>query len=493
MAVEKRTHRAVNVGLCAGLGVLAPLAAYAVSMPYDAVHEVVASGAAPFAVGAVVGVGSLAISNAVSDRRAEKPETAARKTEKKKKGDTTVGGETAVKGVPVIQRAPGAMGEEEAWAQIDALMDDDRISCDPEHAQDLYQIALDELSRTGGDRVQAAGSSAAGRSPDTTEAYVALAKDAPQRAQQQGTDSTAAYVALAHGSSRNDAADDGGARPSADPESTDVYLSLVKDSSTRGAGKAAHDRPHQKPAAAPAASSAPDSTETYVAIAMGGAAAARAQRIQSTETRGGRVDQPVDEESAGLDEDALCIAARDAAMESLYGPDVVTSAGATSGWGYVEPVQHIGSDVDTTDPNLSREEIWARAIAILEEDEEDVPRPHGAHFARSVTVSEVERAMEEQGINEPPSLQYAVAARMATAAPVPSASGGLAPGRVAAVAEGARQTAMHSRVNELIEEEFDKVDSQSVRHTSHEYLKVIQGGTASMPCVQEDERMQAEA
>lgn len=471
MAVEKRTHRAVNVGLCAGLGVLAPLAAYAVSMPYDAVHEVVASGAAPFAVGAVVGVGSLAISNAVSDRRAEKPETAARKTEKKKKGDTTVGGETAVKGVPVIQRAPGAMGEEEAWAQIDALMDDDRISCDPEHAQDLYQIALDELSRTGGDRVQAAGSSAAGRSLDTTEAY----------------------VALAHGSSRNDAADDGGARPSADPESTDVYLSLVKDSSTRGAGKAAHDRPHQKPAAVPAASSAPDTTETYVAIAMGGAAAARAQRIQPSETRGGRDDQPVDEESAELDEDALCIAARDAAMESLYGPDVVTSAGATSGWGYVEPVQHIGSDVDTTDPNLSREEIWARAIAILEEDEEDVPRPHGAHFARSVTVSEVERAMEEQGINEPPSLQYAVAARMATAAPVPSASGGLAPGRVAAVAEGARQTAMHSRVNELIEEEFDKVDSQSVRHTSHEYLKVIQGGTASMPCVQEDERMQAEA
>ena len=46
---------------------------------------------------------------------------------------------------------------------------------------------------------------------------------------------------------------------------------------------------------------------------------------------------------------------------------------------------------------------------------------------------------------------------------------------------------MHSRVNSLIEEEFDQVPSQSVRRTSREYLRVIQGGTASFPRLRAEE------
>ena len=42
---------------------------------------------------------------------------------------------------------------------------------------------------------------------------------------------------------------------------------------------------------------------------------------------------------------------------------------------------------------------------------------------------------------------------------------------------------MHARVNEILGEEVDKVDSQSMRRTAHEYLRVIQGGTISMPRV----------
>lgn len=56
--------------------------------------------------------------------------------------------------------------------------------------------------------------------------------------------------------------------------------------------------------------------------------------------------------------------------------------------------------------------------------------------------------------------------------------------RAAAIAEGRRATDFHAHVNDLIEEEMDQVSSACVRHTSHEYLKVIQGGTMSMPRVQ---------
>lgn len=56
--------------------------------------------------------------------------------------------------------------------------------------------------------------------------------------------------------------------------------------------------------------------------------------------------------------------------------------------------------------------------------------------------------------------------------------------RMAAIAEGGRATREHSHVNELIEEEFNRVPSKSVHHTAHEYLKVIEGGTAAMPALQ---------
>ena len=49
------------------------------------------------------------------------------------------------------------------------------------------------------------------------------------------------------------------------------------------------------------------------------------------------------------------------------------------------------------------------------------------------------------------------------------------------MAEGARSTGLHTRVNEILEEELDKVSSQSVRTCSREYLRVIQGGTMAMP------------
>ncbi|WP_297037519.1 hypothetical protein, partial [uncultured Enorma sp.] len=58
------------------------------------------------------------------------------------------------------------------------------------------------------------------------------------------------------------------------------------------------------------------------------------------------------------------------------------------------------------------------------------------------------------------------------------------PSRANAIAEGRRANRMHAHVNELIEQELGQIASPAVRRSSREYLRVIQGGTASMPALQ---------
>lgn len=114
-----------------------------------------------------------------------------------------------------------------------------------------------------------------------------------------------------------------------------------------------------------------------------------------------------------------------------------------------EPVD----DVPVADYS-GHEDMWAAALAVLAED-----APAGEAFA--------------------PAAPKRPAAHMAPAAPDDED----AAQRARAVAEGERSTRMHARVNEILGEEVDKVDSQSMRRTAHEYLRVIQGGTISMPRV----------
>lgn len=99
------------------------------------------------------------------------------------------------------------------------------------------------------------------------------------------------------------------------------------------------------------------------------------------------------------------------------------------------------------------EDMWAEALAILEEKPEPIEQkpPRGAHFRKIENTDPVN------------------------------------PLRMSAVAEGANETVRHTRINEILEEELEKVPSQSMRSTSREYLRVIQGGTMSMP------RLSAEA
>lgn len=183
-------------GLGCGAVMLAPRTAMALpfaldSLPLDRLSALAETDVAPFAVGALVGCAVTSVVAAVElagmqKRQAAEAEQAADEAAPQMPADASA---TAVfeapregftsrimtklsaarrdpgEGVPVIARASGAPTEAEAWAEIDAFMDESPFSCDPSKSQDLYQIALAELAgqRTGtvGTRAGAAGTSAA--------------------------------------------------------------------------------------------------------------------------------------------------------------------------------------------------------------------------------------------------------------------------------------------------------------------------------------------
>lgn len=138
----------------------------------------------------------------------------------------------------------------------------------------------------------------------------------------------------------------------------------------------------------------------------------------------------------------------------------VVSAGAQPAGAVSRTAAATGNAAVATDNAAAgyagREDIWASALDILAEG------TSGSKGAEPQAVPYVGRHMRP------------------AAAPADAA-------RAAAVAEGRRANEMHQHVNSLIEEELGQVPSSSVRRSSREYLRVIQGGTASMP------RLQAEA
>ena len=164
--------------------------------------------------------------------------------------------------------------------------------------------------------------------------------------------------------------------------------------------------------------------------------------------------------------------ARDEAMASLYGPSVVSRSHApvlpTMSAPVVQsavpvrtaqassPAQQVRSQEAPSVPVADysgHEGMWAAALAILADE----------------SVSALTSVSSTPAVAEPAATSVMDARRMA------------------AIAEGSHATRLHSHVNSIIEEEFDKVPSKSVHRTAHEYLKVIEGGTAGMPALQSAE------
>lgn len=396
MASSHASTRSVAAGLSCGIGLAVPVAAYAVTLPFEGVHGAVAASAVPFAVGALAGVGLFAASNVLLDRHvAVDAEDALDDAASMHVGEDTASHATGFragftglftrsdddyddnpdverffgrrrvpKDVPVIARAQWAPSEADAWADIDSMLSEDSpISCDATRSKDIYEIALEELRQTQEDAAEApVGAHAA-----TTGA--APASHAWRGAASAPAETTATFMALAAEIARG--------------TETTARIERDEDEDTDAARLVAlasldvidGERPRREPVSAPARVPAPE--------------------------------MPV---------------MRAAAPASSAAPEPT-----------VPQVDYSG-----------HEDMWASALAILAEDD-----------SRTSTT-------------------------LPTAVP-PS------PERAHAVDEGARATAMHSRVNSLIEEEFDQVPSQSVRRTSREYLRVIQGGTASFPRLRAEE------
>lgn len=386
MAEARIGYRGNAVGISAGLGIALPLAAYAVSLPFDGVSEVVRADAMPFAAGIVAGVGMLALTGHLldvhADRVAAEEAEAARFSSMYETGVINRGASNSHSqtssaprgkrfarkgtpaGVPVISRAVDALDEMEAWAEIDAMFKDGSpISCDPTRSKDMYQIALEELRRS--ERAATAAT------PVTAAAAIAA------------TAATAAVRATTPA-----------------PQTVNAGGSLVDD--------------------------------------------------------------------FDLDE----ADARDEAMASLYGPSVVSRSHApvlpTMSAPVVQsavpvrtaqassPAQQVRSQEAPSVPVADysgHEGMWVAALAILADE----------------SVSAVTSVSSAPAVAEPAETSVMDAKRMA------------------AIAEGGHATRLHSHVNSIIEEEFDKVPSKSVHRTAHEYLKVIEGGTAGMPALRSAE------
>lgn len=413
MASQKHTHRSAAIGLSGGLALAVPLAAYAATLPFDGVHYVVRTAGLPFALGAFAGIGFYAMSSAFYESREEAEEAEQVGSDESLFATGILDGGTGMfrrrgadDSVPVIARAVDAMSEAEAWAEIDQLLSEDSpVSCDASTSKDIYQLALEELAR------------AASSSPDSTRATAAAGG------------ATASGQASAAGPASVSA----NARDASAAAGYTAGMPVLAAGSNGDAMQATSaDLDLDEPSGVFAVT---DDVVAAVVAADAAAAKAAAEAAAAADAA---------EAAAAVDvAEAAAPAPAGAPVAAAVAQGVPVGDEASAAFGDDAPVQEVVM-VDYT----GHEEMWARAIAVLEEDAAPVA---------AVGSYRPKHALRTDFIDDP--------------------------ARARAVAEGARSTRMHSHVNEILSEELDRVESQGVRRTSHEYLRVIQGGTASMPAL----------
>lgn len=498
MASSDATQRAVLAGLSCGIGLAAPVVMYAATLPFSSVNETVVAGAVPFAVGAVAGVGIYAASLGISEYRAQHaerlfepdamggaaqfgrthnefktasipaqqyaaPQAAASAAQPNAAQPSSVfSGLTgafqrrhADDGVPTIARAADAMSEADAWSMIDGMLDDDSpVSCDPARSRDVYQVAIDELTYGG-------------QTGSYNRDDIAAAARAVSGSQAAPAGSTAAFVALVANAANNAATGNG------------AYTAAS------GAGYAA-----------PGAAYASAKTVTYdTAVPVNPAS----------------VVDPYADEPLAVDEET--IAARRAAESSLWGaPAQQQTAGAVpyntniANMPIITDAAATAIDLDDLDePVISNDMPYAVAA----------PADAPVSAAQSVAVDETADTAAEQDV---PMADYtghegmwaaaaAILVEISEPAPVATFVPAPAPApaapayvgrhsavfpedtarisregieRAEAIAAGVMENRRHERVNQILEEEINRVQSAAVRRTGRAYLSVIEGGTASL-------------
>lgn len=476
MASSDATQRAVLAGLSCGIGLAAPVVMYAATLPFSSVNETVVAGAVPFAVGAVAGVGIYAASLGISEYRAQHaerlfepdamggaaqfgqthnefktasipaqqyaaPQTAPSASFGAEQPSSVFSGLTgafqrrhADDGVPTIARAADAMSEDDAWSMIDSMLDDDSpVSCDPTRSRDVYQVAIDELTYGG-------------QTGSYNRDDIAAAARAVSGSQAAPAGSTAAFVALVANAANNAATAQSVTYDTAVPVNPvsmpEPYASeplAADDEETIAARRAAESSLWGAPAQQQAAGTVPYNTNI-------------ANMPIISDSSSVAIDLDDLDEPVISDDMPYAVAAPADAPASASQPVVVD-----------EPVDAAAEeDVPMADYS-GHEGMWAEAAAILDEIGESAPvttfapAPAPAPAApayvgrHSAVFPEDTARISREGIE-----------------------------RAEAIAAGVMENRRHERVNQILEEEINRVQSAAVRRTGRAYLSVIEGGTASL-------------
>lgn len=480
MASSDATQRAVLAGLSCGIGLAAPVVMYAATLPFSLVNETVVAGAVPFAVGAVAGVGIYAASLGISEYRAQHaerlfepdamggaaqfgrthnefktasipaqqyaaPQTASSASFDAEQPSSVFSGLTgafqrrhADDGVPTIARAADAMSEDDAWSMIDSMLDDDSpVSCDPTRSRDVYQVAIDELTYGG-------------QTGSYNRDDIAAAARAVSGSQAAPAGSTAAFVALVTNAANNAANNAATTQPvtydtavPVNPVSMpDPYASeplVADDEETIAARRAAESSLWGAPAQQQAAGAVPYNTNI--------------------------ANMPIisDFSAVAIDFDDLDEPVISNDMPYTVAAPADAPASASQPVAVDESVD-AAAEVDVPMADYSGHEgMWAAAAAILDEIGESAPvttfvsTPAPAPAApayvgrHSAVFPEDTARISREGIE-----------------------------RAEAIAAGVMENRRHERVNQILEEEINRVQSAAVRRTGRAYLSVIEGGTASL-------------
>lgn len=476
MASSDATQRAVLAGLSCGIGLAAPVVMYAATLPFSSVNETVVAGAVPFAVGAVAGVGIYAASLGISEYRAQHaerlfepdamggaaqfgrthnefktasipaqqyaaPQTASSASFDAEQPSSVFSGLTgafqrrhADDGVPTIARAADAMSEDDAWSMIDSMLDDDSpVSCDPTRSRDVYQVAIDELTYGG-------------QTGSYNRDDIAAAARAVSGSQAAPAGSTAAFVALVANAANNAATTQPVTYDTAVPVNPvsmpDPYASeplAADDEETIAARRAAESSLWGAPAQQQTAGAVPYNTNIANMPIISDSSAVAIDLDD--------LDEPV------ISNDMPYAVAAPADVPASASQPVVVD----------EPIDAaVEEDVPMADYS-GHEGMWAAAAAILDEIGESAPvttfvsTPAPAPAApayvgrHSAVFPEDTARISREGIE-----------------------------RAEAIAAGVMENRRHERVNQILEEEINRVQSAAVRRTGRAYLSVIEGGTASL-------------
>ena len=471
MASSDATQRAVLAGLSCGIGLAAPVVMYAATLPFSSVNETVVAGAVPFAVGAVAGVGIYAASLGISEYRAEhdgrlfqpdamggaanfnqhhsefktasipaqqqgapQPAASAGQANAAQPSSAFLSGLTgafqrrhADDGVPTISRAANAMDEAEAWAMIDSMLDDDSpVSCDPERSRDVYQVAIDELTnggKTGSynrDDIAAAARAVSGSHAapaGSTAAFVALVANAAN---------SAAHNAASSGASATAASTSQQSTAQSTP-AADLYADepLTVDEETIAARRAAES-------------------------SLWGASAQK-QAAEAAPYNANLASMPIISDTTGVDLADLDEPA--AITASIDAQDRVDTGNL--------PDASLEEDIPMADYS-GHEDMWAAAVAIMAEVVDPAP------------------VMASTAVSVPVPAAPAYVGRHSAVLPEDTARisrEGIE--RAEAIAAGVMENRRHERVNQILEEEINRLESAAVKRTGRAYLSVIEGGTAS--------------